>query len=150
MKRLLLVALAGWLMLGLAGCETMSGGFGNVPPQVRRFEADQDAVFFAAQAAVRRMDFVLTRTAQAQGLVNARSSLRDTAVFGASRQFTAKIRVFGVEGGSTEVSILLHENAEGDFKTGATSLALRQHGLYDSFFEYLEQALATPTDTVSE
>lgn len=132
-------------LLGLTGCESlsdgMSGTFTKVPPQARRVEVDQKQVFFAAQSALKRLDFVVTRSAQAQGIIEAHSGLRDTAVFGASRQFTASIRVRGVEGDSTEVTILLHEQSEADFKGGVSNRALREHGLYDSFFEHLDNVL---------
>lgn len=148
MNKLLLLCGLGVILTGLTGCGTVSDGLAgsltNVPPQTRRFDADQKRVFFAAQLALKRMDFVLTRTAQAQGLVEGRSNLRDTAVFGAARQYSARIRINGVEGESTEVAILIHEQSEADFKSGASNRALRDHGLYDSFFEHLTRILQEP------
>lgn len=148
MNKLLLLCGLGVILAGLTGCGTVSDGLAgsltNVPPQTRRFDADQKRVFFAAQLALKRMDFVLTRTAQAQGLVEGRSNLRDTAVFGAARQYSARIRINGVEGESTEVAILIHEQSEADFKGGASNRALRDHGLYDSFFEHLTRILQEP------
>ncbi len=148
MKNLLLLCGLGFILAGLSGCETvtdgLSGSLTNVPPQTRQFDTDQKRVFFAAQLALKQMDFVLTRTAQAQGLVEGHSNLRDTAVFGAARQFSARIRIRGFEGESTEVSILIHEQSEADFKGGATNRALREHGLYDSFFEHLTEILQEP------
>ena len=148
MNKLLLLCSLGVILAGLTGCETvtdgLSGSLTNVPPQTRRFDADQKRVFFAAQLALKHMDFVLTRTAQAQGLVEGRSNLRDTAVFGAARQFSARIRIEGFEGESTEVAILIHEQSEADFKGGASNRALREHGLYDSFFEHLTKILQEP------
>jgi hypothetical protein len=133
------------LGLVLTGCESiserMSERFGTTAPQTRAFPSDQKTVFYAAQKALRRMDFVLTRTAQAQGIVNARSGIRDTAVFGAGRQFTFEIRLHGADATSTQVDVTLTELLEGDFKAGATGKTLRTHGLYDSFYEQLEQAL---------
>ena len=110
MKKLLISGCLGAILAGLTGCEMlsngMSGSLANVPPQVRRFEVDQKQVFQAVQLALKQMDFVPTRTAQAQGIVEGHSNLRDTAVFGAARQFTARIRLSEVEGGNTEVAIL--------------------------------------------
>jgi hypothetical protein len=149
MKKLLLLCGLCVILASLTGCETvtdgLSGSLTKVPPQTRRFDADQKQVFFAAQLALKHMDFVLTRTAQAQGLVEGRSNLRDTAVFGAARQFSARIRIEGFEGESTEVAILIHEQSEADFKGGASNRALREHGLYDSFFEHLTRLLQEPT-----
>jgi hypothetical protein len=127
------------------GCESiserMAERFDTTPPQTRMIASDQKTVYYAAQKALKRMDFVLTRSAAAQGLVNAQSSIRDTAVFGAGRQFTFEIKVRGADPVSTNVDVRLTELHEGDFKAGATGKTLRAHGLYDSFFEQLEQAV---------
>jgi hypothetical protein len=138
-----------FFLLGLtfvfAGCESiserMTERFDPTPPRTRAIGSDQKTVFSAAQRALRRMDFVLTKSAAAQGIVNAQSSIRDTAVFGAGRQFTFEIKVHGADPASTNVDVRLTELLEGDFKTGATGKTLRSHGLYDSFFEQLEQAV---------
>ncbi len=141
-----IVSLCLTLVLGfaLAGCESISDRmaerFETTPPQTRDFPVDQKTVFFAAQKALRRMDFVLTRSSQAQGIVNARSGIRDTAVFGAGRQFILEIHVHGADG-LTHVDAKLTDLLEGDFKAGATGKTVRAHGLYDSFYEQLEQAL---------
>ena len=42
------------------------------------------------------------------------------------------------------VAILLHEQSEADIKGAATNRALREHGLYDSFFEHLVRVLQEP------
>ena len=148
MKSILILCSLGLILAGLSGCETisdgLSGSFTNVPPQTRRFEVEQKQVFYAAQLALKRMDFVLTRTALAQGVVEGRSNLRDTGVFGASRQYSAKIQLTGVAGESTEVAILIHEQSEADIKGTATNRALREHGLSDSFFEHLVRVLQEP------
>lgn len=139
-----LFALVG-LTFAFTGCESiserMAERFDPVAPQTKAFPADQKTVYYAAQKALKRMDFVLTRSAQAQGIVQARSSIRDTAVFGAGRQFTFEIRVHGADPASTNVEVKLTELLEGDFKAGATGKTVRTHGLYDSFYEQLEQAL---------
>ena len=138
-----------FFLLGLAsvftGCnslsERMAERFDPAPPQTRVIASDQKTVFYAAQKALKRMDFVLTKSAAAQGIINAQSSIRDTAVFGAGRQFTFEIKVHGANPARTNVDVRLTELLEGDFKTGATGMKLRAHGLYDSFFEQLEQAV---------
>ncbi len=133
------------LLLTLTGCDTLSssgsGPFAKVPPQIRTFEVDEKTVFFASQLALKRMSFTLTRTQLAQGRVEAQSSLRNTDVYGAARQFTLKVELSGLGDRHTEVAVLIHEQSEADFKAGATNRALREHGLYDSFFAQLEQAL---------
>lgn len=150
MKAVFLALLTSLTLLGLAGCDTLSttgdGLFATVPPQVRTFEADQKTVFFAAQRALKRMDFTLSRTQLAQGRIEAHSNLRTTEVYGAARQFTLKIELSGLGDRHTEVAALLYEQSEADFKSGATNRAIRQHGLYDSFFAQLEQALKEPAE----
>jgi hypothetical protein len=140
-RLMVLLVLAG----ALAGCGSVSERFAerfdSAAPQMRAIAADRQTVFFAAQKALKRMDFVLTRTAAAQGIVNAQSSIRDTAVFGAGRQFTFEIKVHGADATSTNVDARLTELLEGDFKAGATGKTLRAHGLYDSFYEQLERAV---------
>lgn len=144
-----------FFLLGLTcvftGCESisqrMAERFDTAPPQTRAIASDRKTVYNAAQKALKRMDFVLTRSAAAQGLVNARSSIRDTAVFGAGRQFTFEIKVNGADPASTNVDVRLIELHEGDFKAGATGKTLRSHGLYDSFFEQLERAVREAGET---
>jgi hypothetical protein len=135
------------LIAGLffSGCESISARmaerFDTVPPQTREYMADQKALFQAVQKALKRMDFALTRSALAQGIVEAKSSIRDTASFGAGRQFIFEIRLHGADAQSTHVDVRLTELLEGDFKVGATGKTLRVHGLYDSFFAQVDQAL---------
>ena len=144
MKSTLLIAVFGVLLLG-SGCETPSytgsGPFRSVQPQVRTVDGDQKSVFYATQKALKRMDFVLTRTRLAKGQVEGISNLRDTVVFGAARQFELKITLTDLGGSQTEVSVRLFEQSEADFKGGASNRALAEHGLYDSFFANLEQLL---------
>ena len=136
-RLMVLLVLAG----ALAGCgsvsERLAERFDATAPQTRAIAADRQTVYLAAQKALKRMDFVLTRTAAAQGIVNAQSAIRDTAVFGAGRQFTFELKVHGADATSTNVDARLTELLEGDFKSGATGKTLRSHGLY----EQLERAV---------
>jgi hypothetical protein len=131
--------------LVFTGCESistrMAERFDTVPPKTHEYTADQKALFQAVQKALKRMDFVVTRSALAQGIVEAKSSIRDTANFGMGRQFIFEIRLHGADAQSTQVDVRLTELLEGDFKAGATGKTLRVHGLYDSFFAQVEQAL---------
>jgi uncharacterized protein YlaN (UPF0358 family) len=144
MNRSVSLFLSGLLLL-LAGCETPSytgaGLFGIVPPQVRTFEADQKTVFYAAQKALKRMDYNLTRSRLSNGTVEATSNLRDTQVFGASRQFEFKIQIERLNDEQSEVAVRLFEHSEADFKSTASIRAVEDHGLYDGFFENLEAVL---------
>ena len=133
------------ILLFLAGCETPTytgdGLFGIVPPQVRTFEADQKTVFYAAQKALKRMDYNLTRSRLTSGTVEGTSNLRDTQVFGASRQFEFKIKIERLLDGQSEVAVRLFEHSEADFKGTPSIRALEDHGLYDAFFENLAYVL---------
>ncbi len=131
--------------LYFTGCESistrMAERFDTVPPQTREYMADQKSIFQAVQKALKRMDFLVTRSALAQGIIEAKSSIRDTSTFGAGRQFIFEIRLHGADAQSTHVDVRLTDLLEGDFKAGATGKTLRVHGLYDSFFAQVDQAL---------
>lgn len=140
-----------FLLLGVvalfAGCESIdslpsiSERYSAVPPQTRVVEADYRTTYYGAQMAVKKMDFVLTKSAQAQGIINARSGLRTEDAFREVRQYTFEIRLRDVDEKHTEVAVLLHEQVEGDLRPGATNQALRTHGLYDAYFATLDQVL---------
>lgn len=132
----------------LAGCES-SGGFSSrvrerfeAPvPQKRVFEVDQRTVFFAAQAALKRMDYRLTRTAAARGQIRAVSEIQAGDSLRDARQYEFDITVTDLADQKTEVAVVLHEQQESASFSGATDVPLRQHGLYDSFFEMLAAVL---------
>ena len=133
------------LLLAFTGCESISDRvmerFDQAPLQSRPFAASHATVYAAAQKALKRMDFMVTRSALAQGIVNARSGQRDTAKFGSSRQFLIEVHLRAIDDSHTEVGLRLSELLEGDFKAGATEKTIAKHGLYDSFYEQLTQAL---------
>lgn len=133
-------------LLLLAGCRTVSDRvtqrFAAVEPPERVLQHDQEAVFTAAQAVLEEQGYVLTRTALAQGIIDARSRRLPTEQFGASQQYLLTVRLISVDPGVTAVTALLREQTEGDFAAGATSTPLREHGRYDAFFEALEARLA--------
>jgi hypothetical protein len=130
--------------LALAGCDSLpsvSERYSPVPPQTRTIEADYRTTCYAAQLAMKKIDFVLTKFAPAQGIIDGRSGLRTEDAFREVRQFTLEVRLHEVDDKHTEVAVLLHEQIEGDFQAGATNRALRTHGLYDSYFAMIDQAL---------
>lgn len=142
--RLLTLAMLSLSFL-FGGCdsvsERISQRFEVVPPKNRSYHADGKVVFDAAQLAVRRIDFQLSRTAAAQGIVEGISRIQGGDSFSDARQHTIEVRLRSAEAGTTQVDVLIKEQQEStDFK-GATNIALRDHGLYDSFFAALEQAL---------
>ena len=136
------------LLLGatllLAGCDSLPSigeRYSAVPPQTRVFSADHRTTYFAAQLAVKKVDFVLTKSAIEQGIVEARSGLRGDNAFEQVRQLTLEIRLNDIDASHTEVAVLLREQIEDTGHPGATEQTLRAHGLYDTYFAMLEQAI---------
>ncbi len=145
MKRVLLLL---GVVLFFSGCEsleslpTFSERYGKVEPKVRTVESDYRTTYFAVQLALKRMDWVLTKSALAQGIVNGRSAVHSEDAFsGQNRQYTIEVRLNETDDRHTEVAAVLHEQIEGDFQAGATDRALREHGLYDAFYSALDQVL---------
>ena len=70
MKLARFLVFAGFVLM-LAGCESVSerisDRFDLVPAKTKSFDGDKATVFLAAQRALKRMDFVTTRRAAAQG-----------------------------------------------------------------------------------
>lgn len=134
-----------------AGCDSMPNRlterFADVPPQEREIAQERALVFQAIPETFKRMGFVTARALEAQGLLTGRSTIRSEDAFREARQYELDIKIREFGEGVTKVSVRLSEAHEGDFKTGATSQAIRNHGLYESFFEVLDQVLnvATPT-----
>lgn len=146
MNARLLLCCASLLLAGaFAGCEgvptRITERFTPVPAQTRPVDGAYKDVFFAAQVALKKIDFTLSRTAQAQGIVDGHSRVMPGSSFGDNRQYTIEVRIREMGPLSTDVSVLVHRQQEGDFKAGATNEALRDHGLYDSFFAALSQSL---------
>jgi hypothetical protein len=144
MRFLLLLTAA----LFVAGCESLpdrvTQRFAAPVPQERVLELPAEKVFFAVQQALVRLNYQLTKTAQAQGIINAQSRLLPTERFGSSDQYVFEVRLRALDGGATSVSAVLFEQSEGQFRAGATSTPVREHGRYESFFETLEQVLGEP------
>jgi hypothetical protein len=110
-------------------------------PQIRVYQADEKAVFEAARAAVGRIDFIVARAGQAQGLIKAHSPLRSSDTFGKARQYAMEVRIQSFDPGTTQVAVILREQEESASFAGATDIPLREHGLYDSYFAAIEATL---------
>lgn len=135
-----------------SGCDStdsvphhMRERFAPPQPKTRIFEADARAIFEAAQLAVKRLDFQVSRAGFAQGLIKGYSRLQSGDTFGKARQLTIEVRLQPVDSTKTEVAVVLREQAESASFAGATDLPLREHALYDSYFAALEQALREKT-----
>jgi len=131
-----------------AGCDAIPSRvqdrFSAIPPKTQFVGGAQRDVFYAAQGALKNMDFQLSRTAEAQGIVNGFSRIRSGEGPRESRQYSIEIRLHSVGPAETEVAVLLREQIEGGVSSGigATDQPLRQHGLYDAFFAMLKKTLA--------
>ena len=132
----------------LAGCESsgsmstrMRDRFQAPEPKVQVFEAGREEVFEAARAAMRQLDFQISKAGVAQGILNAHSRLHASDSFGKARQFGMEVRFHSYEPEKTEVAVVLREQEESASFAGATNLVLREHALYGSFFSALEEAL---------
>jgi hypothetical protein len=142
------ILLSALISFFVSGCESgsvvpsrMRERFQPAQPKTQIFQGEQPAVFEAARAALRRLDFQTTRAGAAQGLLNAHSRLQASDAFGKARQYVIEVRVRALEPGSTEVSAVLREQEESSSFAGATDLVLKEHGLYTSFFAAVEQVL---------
>ena len=145
MRTLRLESLVLIFALLLAGCESMPQNmrerFSPVPPKVATFEADARTTFFAAQLAFKRLDFNLTRTALGGHRIEAASRINTSAAFQDSRQLLAYVSIEDVGTSQCEVSLRLIEAIEGRGLGGASELALREHGFYETYFAVLKQVL---------
>ena len=135
-------------LLLFTGCEAvadrMQERFAAVPPKTKVIAGSSREVFYAAQGTLKKMDFQLSRTAEAQGIVNAFSRIRAGDGPREARQYTLEIRLTGLGPAETEVSVLVREQVEGVLSAGAgaTNTPLRDHGLYDVFYSALRKTLA--------
>jgi hypothetical protein len=134
--------------LVFAGCESLSQRvtqrFTPAEPQVRDLAQEQGAVFQAAVHALKKIDFVTTRTGQAQGVIQAHGRLLPTDDFGAYRQYVFKIRVLQLEPSVTRVSVVLQRDTEDRAGGTASSEEIPAHGLYESFFASLQAEAGVP------
>ena len=134
-----------WNWVEDAGCDSMPEGvrqrFASPEPHIRVFQAAEPAVFEAAQRAVRDIGFRTTHSGQAQGVINAISEIQPANALGEARQYALEARLHAYEPGRTEVSIVFREQQESSSFSGATDIPLRQHGLYDSYFNAIDATL---------
>jgi hypothetical protein len=146
MRTLLTTVLSAGL-LTLAGCESMPtelrSRLEHAPKVTRVFAIDAEEVFYACQAALRRIEFTLSRTDRARGLVVGHSRMHSGGSFRDSWQFEMDLWISADESGQTKVGALLVEVLESP-ASGSSRKAMVEHGLYDTFFEALNSELADP------
>ena len=131
------------LILGFlfAGCESMPDGFATatVPPQVQVVDGPPDKVYFAAQQALKRLDFVLTRSVM--GRIEAASAIRTSETFGNSKQLVAKVAIHEAEPGKSGVELWVTEETASQSMGGTRRQSLRENGFYQLYFAMLQQVL---------
>ncbi|RXK56706.1 hypothetical protein ESB00_12800 [Oleiharenicola lentus] len=125
-----------------AGCEStsFSDRLTAVPPQTQVVDGDVEGVYFAAQKAFKRLDFVLVRSTM--GRIEAASSIKTSETFGDSRQTVARVRIIQLEPGKSEVELSLTQEVGSASLGGTRQEALREHSFFQTYFATLQQVWA--------
>ena len=147
MNRLALITLAAATLLA-SGCESvprvLRSRLEQSPKASRAFpDMARDEVFYACQGALRRIEFRLARTDQSRGIVVGNSRVHSGGSFRDSWQYEMNLWVAADESGTTTVGALLVEVLESP-ASGNSRKAIKEHGLYESFFTALNAELADP------
>jgi len=134
------------LSLLLAGCEStsMTDRFATVPPTVQLVDGEGETVYYAAQKAFKRLDFVLTRSTM--GRIEAASRIKTSETFGDSRQTVAKVKIVQAEPDKCTVELTLTEEVGSSSMGGTRQQGLREHSLFELYFTTLQQVLQDGTD----
>lgn len=129
----------------LAGCATLSEQWHErveaPPAKERDFPGDTRMVYFAAQTALKRLGFVLARSSLGDGVVIGHSAIQPGDPTRSARQLQMRVTLADVDGRSVAVGLLLIEHTEGGIRGGAVQSRVREHGLYESYFEALQQVI---------
>ena len=123
----------------LAGCESMPDGVAPVPPQVQVVEGSPEKVYYAAQQAFKRVDFVLTRSTM--GRLEAASAIHTSETFGNSKQLVAKVAIHEAGPGRSEVELWVTEETSSQSMGGTRREPLRENGFFGLYFAMLQQVL---------
>lgn len=127
------------LSLLLAGCESIPDSFATVPPHVQVVDGSPEQVYFAAQQAFKRLDFVLTRSVR--GRVEAASRIRTSETFGDSKQLVANLEIHEAEAGKSTVELWVTEETASQSIGGTRKQPLRENGFFALYFAMLQQVL---------
>jgi hypothetical protein len=152
-RALLVLALA-FASIAFTGCESadlpprLRERFEAPQPKIREYQAEQKEVFEAARRAMKRIDFTVSRAGAAQGILRAHSGLRTTEAFGIARQNSLEVKIDSYTLGVTQVAVVVRQQEESEGFRGATDIAVREHGLYESFFGALGAELGKTGEDV--
>lgn len=135
----LLVVLS--LFAFLAGCASRSftDRVAVVAPQTHVVDGDLERVYFAAQRAFKRLDFVLIRSSM--GRIEAASAIRTSEAFGDSRQTVARVKLEQLEPGKCEVQLSLTQATSSASMGGTHQEAVRDNGFFPLYFAMLQQVM---------
>lgn len=122
--------------------ERVRDRFGAAVPKIHTVDGETRAVFVAAQAAFKRLDYNLLRTNIGALRVEAASRINSSVAFRDSRQLVAMVEIRSVSPTQSEVTMHLKELVEGEGPGGASEQSLREHGFFDTYFAVLQQVLA--------
>ncbi len=154
LMRAFLVLLLTFGSIAFTGCESadlpprLRERFEAPQPKIREYQAEQKEVFEAARRAMKRIDFTVSRAAGAQGVIRAHSGLRSGEAFGIARQNALEVKIDSFTPGVTQVAVVVREQEESEGFRGATDIAVREHGLYGSYFAALEAELGETGEEV--
>lgn len=135
----------------LGGCESFESAGGTlrdrmtgVPPKVRVFAGEPRQVYAAARRAMELQEYRYLSGGPAQGRLEGITRIGLGRDFGSSRQRSISIQLEPLDGGQTQVSVLLTEIAQ-DSADGAaggpTETPLRDSSSYEVFFAELQRQL---------
>ncbi len=136
------------LALLLGGCAEVSQRvrerFDDSPVKIRRYAGDLREVHTAAQAAMKRIGYVITQTSLGDGLVVGRSAIQPGDPTRGARQFQLTVRLSETGAGQVEAGLVLAEQHEDGMLGGAQAVTVREHSLYTTYFEALDRVLQEP------
>jgi hypothetical protein len=136
------------VMLTMPACESLRDRareqLAEAPIKREAIEAGKRPVYYAAQHALKRLGFQLSRSAEAQGIIEAHTAIQPGDTTRGARQLTVSVRLETEGDARTMVGVVLREAIEGGLAVGApgTLQPLREHALYRAFFAQLRAALA--------
>lgn len=143
MKLLTSFGLAAFTLL-LTGCESVSQQWRErvdaTPVKSREFPGEYRAVYTAAQEAMRRIEFVVARASLDDGIVAGHSRIQPGDPTRGARQWQLTATLEEMPNGLVAVGLIMSEQVEGGIG-GAQEKRAREHGLYDSYLDAVQQVL---------
>lgn len=130
--------------LFLAGCESVSQQWRErvdaAPVKSREFPGEYRAVYTAAQEAMRRIEFVVSRASLDDGVVTGYSRIQPGDPTRSARQWQLTATLDELPNGMIGMGLVMSEQVEGGIG-GAQEKRAREHGLYDSYLDAVQQVL---------